>query len=403
LPEQAYVEFSKCTLYCIVAEFQFINRKEQQMKVVVAIDSLKGSLSSLEAGSAIRAGILAVVPAASVIVKPLADGGEGTTEALVQGFGGQSITLTVQGPMAEKTEATYGFVPERKLAIIEMATAAGLTLVPHQDRNPWKASTCGVGEMIADAIGRGCRDFIIGIGGSATNDAGLGMLSALGFSFRDGNGAVVGTAADSLRRIETVDTGRVPAVLRDCTFQVACDVNNPLCGENGATYIYGPQKGVAIEDRDRLDADVRHFASITERFLGEDFSKHAGAGAAGGLGFAFLSYLHGKLSAGVDLIIDAIDLESNLVDADFVLTGEGRLDLQTAMGKAPIGVAKRAKKHGATVIGLAGAVTEDAKKCNEHGIDAYFPILQEVTSLEEAMDKENAYRNMKNTTEQIFR
>ncbi|GHU62834.1 glycerate kinase [Clostridia bacterium] len=373
------------------------------MKVVVAIDSLKGSLSSLEAGSAIRAGIFRVYPDANVIVKPLADGGEGTTEALVQGLGGDVIPVSVHGPMRGTVEAIYGFLPEKKLAILEMAMAAGITLVQNDEKNPWDATTYGVGEMILDAIGRGCRDFIIGIGGSATNDAGLGMLTALGFEFKDASGKSVGITPKSLRKIVTVHTENVPPDLKDCKFNVACDVNNPLFGENGATYIYGSQKGVTPEDRAVLDNDIRHFASVTAAATGRDFSAFPGAGAAGGLGFAFLSYLQATLSPGIDLILDAVELEKDLAGADFAVTGEGRLDHQTAMGKAPIGVAKLAKNHGAKVIALAGSVTEDARACNENGLDAYFPILQGVSTLEEAMDKDTAARNMENTAEQVFR
>jgi glycerate kinase len=373
------------------------------MKIVVAIDSLKGSLTSLEAGAAVRAGIFRVYPDADVIVKPLADGGEGTTEALVQGLGGETVPVSVRGPMQGKVDAAYGFLPDKNLAILEMAMAAGITLVKNEDKNPWKATTYGVGEMILDALDRGCRDFIIGIGGSATNDAGLGMLTALGFAFMDKTGAAVGISADSLRNIETVDLSKIPPALRDCHFQVACDVDNPLCGENGATYVYGPQKGVTAEDRAALDADIRHFAAVTAAALGRDCSLCPGAGAAGGIGFAFLAYLQAVLTPGVDLILDAVGIEADMENADFVITGEGCLDLQTAMGKAPIGIAKRAKKHGARVIAFAGAVTEEARKCNENGIDAYFPIVPGIVTLAQAMDKENAARNMENTAEQVFR
>ena len=373
------------------------------MKIVVAIDSFKGCMSSIEAGFAARDGILRVYPDADIIVKPLADGGEGTTEALAKGLGGELVTVNVSGPMQIPTCATYGIVPETKLAIIEMAAAAGITLVKNDERNPWKASTYGVGELILDAIERGCRDFVIGIGGSATNDAGLGMLTALGFEFFDVSGDKVGKDAENLRRIQKIDTGKAHPALSTCKFHIACDVNNPLFGENGATYIYGPQKGVTTEDKAVLDADIRHFASVTSEALRNDYSEYAGAGAAGGIGYAFLSYLGGSLSPGVELILDALDIEEDMFDADFVVTGEGRLDSQTAMGKAPIGVARLAKKYGATVIGLAGAVTEDADKCNENGIDAYFSILQEVSTFEAAVDKNNAMRNMAITTEQIFR
>ena len=373
------------------------------MKIVVAIDSFKGCLSSLEAGLAVRNGVFRVYPDADVIVKPLADGGEGTTDALVRSLGGEYVKVDVCGPMLDRVEATYGMIPDEKLAIIEMASASGLTLVDEKKRNPWKATSFGVGQMINDAISRGCREFIIGIGGSATNDAGLGMLSALGFEFIDEEEEKVGITAENLCKIKTIDHKNVNDLLPECNFRIACDVNNPLCGENGATYIYGPQKGVLEKDKAILDLDIKHFAAITEDFVHIDNSHYPGAGAAGGIGFAFLSYLNGKLLPGVELIIDAIGLESDLLNADFVVTGEGCLDHQTSMGKAPVGVAKLAKKHGATVIGIAGAVSEDAGNCNENGIDAYFSIQQKITSFADAVDKNNAISNIENTTEQVFR
>lgn len=360
-------------------------------------------MSSVEAGFAVRDGIFRVYPDADVIVKPLADGGEGTTEALVKGLGGELVTVDVTGPMQKPTCATYGIIPETKLAIIEMAAAAGITLVENNERNPWKATTFGVGEMINDAINHGCRDFIIGIGGSATNDAGLGMLNALGFEFLDETGEKVGITAECISKIKKIEDKNVPDVLRECNFKIACDVKNPLCGEMGATYVFGPQKGVSDGDRAILDADIRNYANIAAKTVGGNHSEFPGAGAAGGIGFAFISFLRGELLPGVELVLDVLNIEADMVDADFVITGEGRLDSQTAMGKAPVGVAKLAKKHGATVIGLAGSVTDDAKDCNENGIDAYFSILQEVSTLEDAIDKNNAIINIKNSTEQIFR
>lgn len=373
------------------------------MKVVVAIDSLKGSLSSMEAGEGIRNGIKRVYPEAEVIVKPLADGGEGTVEALVEGYGGAYINRSVCGPMREKVNAAYGIIPDKKQAVMEMAAAAGITLLKGRDKKPLLATTFGVGELILDAIHRGCRNFIIGIGGSATNDAGIGMLTALGYRFCDREGNPVGISADSLKQVASIKMDTVIPELKECTFQIACDVNNPLCGTNGATWIYGPQKGVTDEMKEELDRDLAHFADITAITLGQDYSEYPGAGAAGGLGFAFLSFLGGILTPGIDLVMKAVDLERELADADFVITGEGRLDLQTAMGKAPAGVAALAKKHGAKVIAFAGSVSKDAVKCNEKGIDAYFPILQEVTTLEQAMDSQVALTNITNTAEQVFR
>ena len=373
------------------------------MKVVVAIDSLKGSLTSMEAGLAVKDGILAARPDADVIVKPLADGGEGTTDALIEGLNGTRVDLTVTGPMGTNVSAYYGYLEESSTAIIEMATAAGITLVPSDRQNPMAATTYGVGEMINDAIARGCRNFIIGIGGSATNDGGIGMLKALGFSFLDEQGNDVGEGAQALSKVAAINSaGRNPQ-LPACSFQVACDVINPLCGANGATYIYGPQKGVTDEQKESLDQAMAHYAQITADTFGCDHADAKGAGAAGGLGFAFLSFLGASLTPGIDLILNAVGLEAELKDADVAVTGEGRLDHQTAMGKAPVGVARLAKKYDAKVLAFAGSVTKDAAACNQAGIDAFFPIVRGVTTLKEAMDPENARENMRAAVEQVFR
>ncbi len=372
------------------------------MKIVIAIDSLKGSLTSMEAGRAIRDGVLKVLPDTEVIVKPLADGGEGTTEALVEGLGGEMVYVDVHGPLETRVKAGYGWIAETKTAIMEMAAAAGIIIVG-KDKRPLDATTYGVGEMIKDAVLKGCQNFIIGIGGSATNDGGIGMLTALGYEFLDQDGKAVGIGGGALKDIAAIKTENVMPELKECQFKIACDVTNPLCGTNGATYIYGPQKGVTEDLRDDLDQALGSYAEVTKKYLGTDFAESEGAGAAGGLGFAFLSYLHGNLQPGIDLVLDAVEMEKAMEGADLVFTGEGRLDYQTAMGKAPVGIAKLAKKHGAKVIALAGAVIEGAEKCNENGIDAYFPILQQIVTLDEAMDAKTAKENMKKTTEQVIR
>lgn len=373
------------------------------MKVVVAIDSFKGSLSSIEAGQAVKAGVLAAHPDANVIIKPLADGGEGTTDAFIEGLGGQRIDLTVTGPMGSPVSCYYGYLEKDKTAIIEMASASGITLVPAHQKNPLTASTRGVGEMIIHALEKGCRHFIIGIGGSATNDAGIGMLKALGYSFLDEQGFDVGEGAQALGKVASIDAKNRHPLLDDCQFRIACDVTNPLCGENGATYIYGPQKGVTEAQKESLDQDMAHFADVTETTLNCAYKNYPGAGAAGGLGFAFLSYLHASLSPGVELILDAINLSDALNGADIVVTGEGQLDRQTAMGKAPVGVAKLAKAHGAKVLAFSGSVTKEAVACNQAGIDAFFPILRRIVTLEEAMDPSTARSNMTASVEQVFR
>ena len=373
------------------------------MKVVVAIDSLKGSLSSIEAGMAVRDGILAAKPDAEVIVKPLADGGEGTTDALIEGMNGKRIDLTVTGPMHSPVDAYYGYLADSHTAVMEMASAAGITLVPAEEKNPLLATSYGVGEMMNDALQKGCRNFIIGIGGSATNDGGIGMLKALGVHFLDENGEDVGEGGQALAKVTQIDISGLNPLLKECQIQVACDVNNPLCGENGSTYVYGPQKGVTEDMKKQLDNDMAHFASVTSKTLGNDYRDIPGAGAAGGLGFAFLSYIGAALIPGIELILNAVGLEQELSDADVVVTGEGRLDFQTAMGKAPVGVARLAKKYHAKVIAFAGSVTKEASACNKEGIDAFFPILRSVCTLAEAMDPVNAKANITAATEQVFR
>lgn len=373
------------------------------MKVVIAIDSLKGSLSSMEAGTAIKDGVLAAKPDAEVIVKPLADGGEGTTDALIEGMNGERIDLTVTGPMHTPVDAYYGYLKDTNTAVMEMASAAGITLVPDSEKNPLLATSYGVGEMINDAIQRGCRNFIIGIGGSVTNDGGIGMLKALGVRFLDENGEDAGEGGQALAKVARIDVSGMNPLLKECHIQIACDVNNPLCGENGSTYVYGPQKGVTEDMKKTLDEAMAHFARVTSETLENDYMNTPGAGAAGGLGYAFLAYTGAALTPGIELILDAVGLEEELSGADVVVTGEGRLDFQTAMGKAPVGVARLAKKYNAKVIAFAGSVTKEATACNKEGIDAFFPILRSVCTLAEAMDPVAARNNMTATVEQVFR
>ncbi|MCR4904429.1 MAG: glycerate kinase [Butyrivibrio sp.] len=373
------------------------------MKVVVAIDSFKGSLTSMEAGEAAKRGIMKTGNH-EVEVRPLADGGEGTTEALISGLGGQFINIDVTGPMGKKVTARYGILRDNKTAIIEMAEAAGITLVQKDNLDPWKATTYGLGEMIIDAIERGCRDFIIGIGGSATTEVGIGMLQALGYKFYDAAGKLLSYTFEDLGRISSIDDSNVEKMLDECNFNIACDVKNPLYGKNGAVYIFGPQKGVKDAEKETMDDMVKHFAKVADEKYGSDNDRLPGTGAAGGLGFAFRTFFKNvNLKPGIEIVLNAIELEKLLCTADVVVTGEGRLDGQTAMGKVPVGVAKMAKKHGCKVIAVAGAVTEDAIACNYEGIDAFFPIVRGACTLEEAMDKNNAIKNMEATVEQIFR
>lgn len=373
------------------------------MNIVVAIDSFKGSLSSTEAGNIVKNAALKIEPSYNVIVRPLADGGEGTVEALSSGADGRIVELDVTGPLFEKVTAKYFIMAENNTAVIEMASAAGLTLIEENKRNPLKTTTFGVGELILDAIEKGCRRFIIGIGGSATNDGGIGMLGALGYNFLDEKGKSVTLNGEGLKEIKTIVTHNVNPILKDCVFRVACDVTNPLCGELGCSKVFAPQKGADTEAVEKMDLWLKNYSSVVEKALKNAYSNYPGAGAAGGLGFAFKSFLNAQLDSGVKIILEETKLEEFIENADLVVTGEGRLDYQTAMGKAPIGVAELSKKHNKKVIAFAGSVTDDATICNEKGIDAYFSIMQGVSTLDEALDKNNAEKNLFNTAYQVFR
>lgn len=378
--------------------------RRTEMKVVVAMDSFKGSVTSLEAGYAVKEGIHRVDESIEVIVKPLADGGEGTVQALTQGLMGEFFHAAVTGPEGETVRAAYGIAGAGtgKIAIMEMAEAAGITLL-RKEKDPWKATTYGVGEMILDAIEKGCRQFILGIGGSATNDAGAGMLQALGFSLLDKTGQPIGRGAAGLAKLAVIEDKNVPKAVRECSFQVACDVENPLCGSQGATYIFGAQKGVKETEKEQIDKALLRFAGKVCSFTGRDYSMMPGAGAAGGLGFALLSFLNARLQPGIQLVMNAVGLEEAIKTADYVITGEGCIDAQTSMGKAPAGIAELAQKYGAGVIALAGVLGDGARENNKKGIDACFSVMNRIQTLEETMEKENTVCNIADTSEQIFR
>ena len=393
------------------------------MKILIAIDSFKGSLSSKEAGDAIKTGILRVLSDANVVISPLADGGEGTVETLVEALGGSLETVRVKGPLFKEVEAHYGILPESKkttseaslktssknplsngkLAVMEMSQASGITLLSPEKRNPLKTSSYGVGQMILDAYHKSCRRFLIGIGGSATNDGGIGMLTALGFRFTKEDGEEILPIGEGLKDLAGIENTSVPKGLLQCSFQIACDVENPLYGENGASLIYGFQKGGNKEMLSQMDLWMKHYSELVKEYNPAANPEAPGSGAAGGLGFAFRSFLQGELKSGVSLILEETKLSEKIQGADLVITGEGRMDEQSAMGKAPIGVAKLAKEQGIPVVAFAGAVTEGAKACNQAGIDAYFPILREITTLEDAMKKETAKQNLADTVEQVMR
>ena len=372
------------------------------MKVVTVIDSFQGSLSSIEAGYAVADGIHAVYPNAEVIVRPLADGGEGTVDALIAGCNGRSVTLSVTGPLGKPVDATYGLLADQT-AVIEMSAAAGITLLRPEERDPLRTTTFGVGELIRDAIARGARRFIIGIWGSATNDGGAGILQALGFALLRADGTPIQRGAAGLAELARIETDGALQALGACEFLVACDVTNPLCGPLGCSAVYGPQKGATKETIPQMDAWLARYAALTCAQIPTADPEYPGTGAAGGIGFAFLAYLGGKLRSGISLVLDATEADRYIREADVVVTGEGRLDGQSAMGKAPVGVAKLAKAYGKPVIAFSGCVTEDAGVCNTHGIDAFFPILRSVVTLEQAMESANAKQNLQKTAEQAFR
>lgn len=373
------------------------------MKIVIAVDSFKGCLSSVEAGNAVAQGILRADSDADINVVPLADGGEGTLDALVQGMHGQIHTVTVMGSIGRPVCCSYGWVPEQQTAIIEASGAAGITLVPREQLNPMLATTYGVGEIIRNAINRGCRKFIVGIGGSATNDGGVGMLQALGYEFLDEYGHPIPLGAAGLEKLHHIRDRHVMPELKECTFRIACDVTNPLCGNNGASAVFGPQKGADPSTIALMDQWLNEYAMLTLERNPKADPDCPGAGAAGGLGFGFMAYTNATLESGIQIVIDTTNLEERIAHSDIVITGEGRIDEQTAMGKGPGGVARLAKSMGKPVIAFAGSVTPGASVCNQYGIDAYFPILRGVSTIDEALNPENATRNLADTAEQVFR
>ena len=380
----------------------FVALRGTSLRVIIAMDSFKGSIMSMQAGAAVKNGLLSVFPHAEVLVFPMADGGEGTVDAMVAGMGGVIVNKCVTGPLGLKVDAAYGIIEHSKLAIIEIMQAAGLTLVMPEERNPMNTTTYGVGELILDALDKGCREFIIGLGGSATNDAGLGMLSALGFRFFDDAGNPVGIYGKNVADIRDFDIVHSDNRLKACRFNIASDVSNPLCGKSGASAIFGPQKGASAKLVKQLDSALSEFSQLAAQRIGYDYSNVPGSGAAGGLGFGFLSFLNASVRSGVEVVIEAVGLETAIKDADIVITGEGKLDAQTVMGKVPQGVAGLAKKHGAIVVAFSGCAAPNALICNEHGIDAFFPIISMPLSLEEAMDAVTTERNLTSMAKQVF-
>lgn len=371
------------------------------MKIVIAFDSFKGSADSLALAQAARKGILQVMPTSEIVIFPLADGGEGTTRAISQGLNAREVYCSVHDALMNPIETAYAISPDG-VAVMEMAAACGLPLITEDHRNPRYTTTYGTGEMIADAIRRGCRRFILGLGGSATNDAGIGLLQALGMRFLDADGRCLDPIGDNLANIADVDETDVIPQLRECEFLLACDVNNPFAGPNGAAHIYAGQKGADASDINLLDSGLQHFAKVIEKLKHIDISQIPGAGAAGGMGGGLIAFLPAKLRPGIDIILETLQIQKELKNADLVITGEGKLDHQTVMGKALGGILQLSKDKGVPVVALGGSI-EQTDLLNQHGFTAVFSIQPGPVSLNRAMDTDYALENVRRIVTQIIR
>jgi glycerate kinase len=371
------------------------------MKIIIAPDSFKGSLSALEVCENIEIGIKKVLDSTEIVRVPMADGGEGTVQSLVDATGGKLISLRVKDPLMRSIDAFYGILGDGNTAVIEMAAASGITLLSKDERNPMETTTYGTGEIIVHALDMGCRNFIIGIGGSATNDGGAGMLHPLGVKLLDGNGYEIGFGGGNLDKLCSIDLSEIDSRLKLCNIVAACDVDNPLCGEKGASYIFGPQKGADESMIITLDNNLSHYADKIEEYLGVSIKNYPGAGAAGGLGGGLLAFLNAKLQPGINIVIETTSLEDKLKDADLVITGEGMVDYQTQYGKTPYGVAKLAKKYNIPVIAIAGGIGKDAEDLYSKGFDSIFSIVDKPMTLEDAM--ENSELLVQKTAERIMR
>lgn len=373
------------------------------MKIIFAPDSFKESLSAPAAAAALARGFQRVIPQLEAVLLPVADGGEGTTEALVSATGGQLFEQVVADPLGRPITAQWGLLggQTEPIAVIETAAASGLHLLTLDERNPCLTTTFGTGELVRAALDAGVRRFIIGLGGSATNDAGAGLLQALGVQLLDQEGRALRSGGLALSGLQQIDLSQLDPRLASCRFEVACDVNNPLTGIKGASAVFGPQKGADAQMVVALDAALSHFAKLAEPVIGRDFSLLPSAGAAGGLGAALTGFLNAELRSGIDIVLDALEFDSYLNGAQLVITGEGRIDSQTIHGKTPIGVARRAKRQGLPVVAVAGSVSADATVVYQHGIDAVFSIMQGVATLPQALQE--ASSNLERTAESIAR
>ncbi len=369
------------------------------MKIVIAPDSYKESLSALEVATAIERGFREIFPSAEYIKIPVADGGEGTVEAMVAATNGRIVTVAVKGPLGEQAEGFYGISGDEQSAFIEMAAASGLEMVPPAKRDPLITTSWGTGELIRHALDAGVKHIIIGIGGSATNDGGAGMVQALGAKLLDEQERQIAPGGAALESLVRIDLRELDKRLAGCRIEVACDVTNPLTGEAGASAVFGPQKGATPEMIARLDKALAHYAEIIARDLDIDVLNLAGGGAAGGMGAALYAFCGAELRQGIEIVTDALALDKHVRDADLVITGEGRIDSQTVHGKVPVGVAKVAKRYNIPVIGIAGSLTADVGVVHDHGIDAVFSVLYTICTLEKALA--NAGENVRMTARNV--
>lgn len=357
------------------------------MKIVIAPDSFKGSLTALQVAEAIEVGLRRVFPTAAIEKVPMADGGEGTVQSLVDATGGEILTARVRDPLGNPIDAQYGVLGDGITAVIEMAAASGLTLVPLDKRDPRVTTTYGTGELIRAALGHGCRKLIIGIGGSATNDGGAGMAQALGAKLLTASNEQIGPGGGHLATLNSIDLSELDQRIREMETVVACDVNNPLTGKEGASHVYGPQKGATPEMIEELDASLAHFNKIVQRDLSKSVGDVPGAGAAGGLGAGLMAFLNASLKSGIEIVTEATQLSKQFAGADLVITGEGQINFQTVFGKTPVGVAKVAKTHNIPVIAIAGSIADRSDGVYNAGIDAMVDIVPEPMSLETAIEK----------------
>ncbi len=372
-------------------------------KIVIAPDSFKENLTSLEVASCLEQGIMRVLPKAKCVKVPMADGGEGTVQSMVDAAKGEFIKKRVKGPSGKLVTAHYGWLAKQNTAVIEMAEASGLPLVQGRDKNPLKTTTYGTGQLMVDALNRGAKKIIIGIGGSATNDGGSGMAQALGVKFLNGQGREIKELGSGgmLAKISKIDMSQLHPRISKTKIIVACDVENPLYGKKGASHVFGPQKGATPKMVQTLDENLKQFATLIKRDLKKNVGRMPGAGAAGGLGAGLLAFANAKLQSGVDIVLDATQLSKYIKGADLVITGEGRVDFQTAFGKTPAGVAKAAKKHNVPVIAIGGALSDDARNVFDHGIDGIESAAAKDMTLEAAI--KNSKTDLANAAERVIR